>query len=466
MASVVVIGAGISGLATAYHVQEALPTVEVTVLEASARPGGTIGTERQQGYQLETGPNGFLDDRPGTMDLCRKLGLDRDLIPANEMAARRFLLCHDRLMRLPTGMGSFLTFPGLSWSAKWGLLRERWRRSPIPADESVHDFAVRRVGPEVAETFADAFVTGIYAGDPKVLSLPAAFPRLARAERERGSVTAGLKHLAAERRQQARQRGEPRPGKPKLWSFPTGMRLLVDILALRLRRPPLFQSPARLVHRTSDAAGRPQWEVLGADQRRWVADAVVLASPAHRQAAMVADLDHDLADTLLQIPYAPIAVVGLGYRREDVPARFLGFGYIAPQRLRRDVLGAQFCSVIFPERAPEGHILLRAMCGGWNRRDVMTWDDDRLGMAVRLELRRTLGIHGLPTFQHIVRWDPAIPQYTMGHHDRVAAIEAHAARHPGLFLTGNAFHGVALNDCTEQAARVACRVVDFLAGCS
>jgi protoporphyrinogen/coproporphyrinogen III oxidase len=139
-----------------------------------------------------------------------------------------------------------------------------------------------------------------------------------------------------------------------------------------------------------------------------------------------------------------------------------GFGYIAPQRSRRDLLGVQWCSSIFPGRAPPGAVLLRAMCGGWNRADIGGWDDDRLLTAVRAELQLAMGIQAPPIFHHIARWDRAIPQYHIGHLERVAWIEARAAGHPGLFLTGNAYRGVALNDCVEQGGATADRVANFL----
>jgi oxygen-dependent protoporphyrinogen oxidase len=189
---------------------------------------------------------------------------------------------------------------------------------------------------------------------------------------------------------------------------------------------------------------------------------VVLACPAPQQSAVVRDLDGALAASIDGIAYNPVAVVALGYRATDVPRPLDGFGYIAPQRTRRDLLGVQWCSSIFPDRAPPGMVLLRALCGGAQRPEVVSWDDDRLVQAVRAELRLSLGIANPPVFQHIVRWERAIPQYHLGHIERVADIEARAATHSGLFLTGNAYHGVALNDCTEQADLVAARVQAFI----
>jgi oxygen-dependent protoporphyrinogen oxidase len=203
--------------------------------------------------------------------------------------------------------------------------------------------------------------------------------------------------------------------------------------------------------------------VQGDGNDRWPADAVVLTCPAYQQAAILADLDAELAAQVGGIPYNRVTVVGLGYRRADMPHPLDGFGYIAPQRTRRDLLGVQWCSSIFPGRAPDGMVLLRALVGGWHRPDAAAWDGDRLLAALRAELRLALGVAAAPVLHHIVRWERAIPQYHLGHLDRVAWVEQRLARRPGLWLGGNAYHGVALNDCTEQGEVLAGRVAAYLA---
>jgi oxygen-dependent protoporphyrinogen oxidase len=197
---------------------------------------------------------------------------------------------------------------------------------------------------------------------------------------------------------------------------------------------------------------------MGEGQERWEADGVVLACPAYEQAAIVEDLDAELAERIGGIPYNRVAVIGLGYRRADVPFPIDGFGYLVPQRTRRDLLGVQWCSSIFPGRAPEGMVLLRAMCGGWHRGDVVGWEDERLLRAVRAELRLAMGVTAEPVFHRILRWERAIPQYHVGHLERLAWLEERCRRYPGLYLGGNAYRGVALNDCTEQAEVLAGKV--------
>jgi oxygen-dependent protoporphyrinogen oxidase len=249
-----------------------------------------------------------------------------------------------------------------------------------------------------------------------------------------------------------------------MWSFRQGLRLLIETLAGRLARPPILGVSVRAVHPEPGSDQAPgRWVVRGEGHDRWPADAVVLACPAYRQAALLADLDCALAERVGTIPYNRVAVVALGFRQEQVPRPLDGFGYIAPQRTRRAVLGVQWCSSIFPDRAPPGMVLLRAMCGGWQRAEVAGWDDDRLSEAVHSDLHQALGITSAPRFRYIVRWDRAIPQYHLGHAERVEWIAKRLTDHPGLFLGGNAYHGVALNDCTENAAALAAQVAHYLA---
>lgn len=451
MKHIVIVGAGVSGLALAYRLRPLASQVDITILESNSRPGGNAWTERRDGFQVEFGPNGFLDSKPTTTQLCRDLGLGDRLIAASETAGKnRYLFLDGRLRRLPGGLLDFLRSPLLSWRGKFDLIMERFRRNRSDGDESIAAFARRRAGREATEVLVDALVTGIHGGDAELLSMAAAFPRLAELERRHGSIVTGLGAAARERR----AAGQPRTG--KMWSFREGLRLMVEAMQDQVK--PLLGVRVRRIDQ--QAAG---WLVRGEGQDQWLADAVILACPAFQQAALLADLDRELAEQIDGIAYNRIAVVALGFKQAEVP-RLDGFGYIAPQRTRRDLLGVQWCSTIFPDRAPPGHVLVRALCGGWHRADVVGWDDGRLTQAVRAELRLALGLTATPCFQHIVRWERGIPQYRLGHGERVRRIMTRAAAHPGLFLAGNAYHGVALNDCTEQAGLLAQHVAQFLSG--
>jgi protoporphyrinogen/coproporphyrinogen III oxidase len=460
MKRVAIVGAGISGLAIAYRLQESCPAISITVLEKQGRPGGAVWTERQDDFQVEVGPNGFLDSKPSTLNLCRALGIEDRLVLASEASGRnRYLWWNEKLEPLPRNLRSFLATPLLSWRGKLRLLSERFvRRSAMDADESIDAFVQRRAGREAAEVLADALVTGIYAGDPEVLSLRACFPRLAAMEQEYGSVLRGMAHASHQRRA-ANTSGEARTAGGRMWSFPEGLRLLIETLRDKLNSPPICDVQVDRLELSSDE-GQPAWIVHGNDQ--WPADAVVVTCPAFQQAAIVRDLDAELAKRIETIAYNHVTVVALGFRQGDIPRPLDGFGFIAPQRTRRDILGVQWCSSIFPQRAPQGMVLLRAMCGGWNRPDIASWDDECLVQAVRAELRLSMGISAAPVFQRIIRWDRAIPQYRLGHLENVRWLEERSQRYPGLFLAGNCYHGVALNDCTEQAEKISEQVASFL----
>ncbi|MHB1422148.1 MAG: protoporphyrinogen oxidase [Gemmataceae bacterium] len=469
MSRVVIVGGGISGLALAYRLQQRAPDAEAIVLEQAERLGGCIGTERRDGFRIEIGPNGFLDNKPFALALCRELGLGDRLVPASEAARRnRYLFLDGRLHLLPNSLISFFTSDVLSWRTRFLLLAERFRPPRRRSgDESIDAFVRRRVGREIAETLADAFVTGIHAGDSKLLSVQAALPRLAALEREYGSVQRGMAHRVArdewrvasgEREDSLSLATRHSSRATRMWSFREGLSLLIETLRARLRLAPLSGVCVRSVRRRANNG----WRVRSEGRDGWDAEAVVLTCPAFEQATMLADEDADLAKAIDGIAYTRIAVAALGYRAVDVPRSLDGFGYLSPQRQRRDVLGVQWCSSIFPERAPPGLVLLRALCGGWNRPEMVDWDDERLLRAVRGELRCTMSIRAAPVFHHIVRWRRAIPQYHLGHLERVAWIENRLTRHPGLFLGGNAYRGVALNDCIEQAGVLADRVARTL----
>jgi oxygen-dependent protoporphyrinogen oxidase len=447
MARIVIVGGGISGLALAYRLEQRLPTAEVVVLENQGRVGGNVETLARDGFRVEAGPNGFLDNKPATLALCQDLGLGKRLIPASGSSARnRFLFLRERMRLLPSSLTSFLCSDVVSWWAKYRILTERWRsRRRDLSDESIADFVTRRVGREVANSLADAFVTGIFAGDPTRLSVQATLPRLAAMERDHGSLLRGMAVGRKQRRLEAKQRGEAAPPRQQMWSFEEGLGVLVDRLREALRTPPVTGVAVRRIRRAES------WQIEAEGRDAWNADAVVLTCPAYQQANILADLDETLALKVSEIAYNRVAVVALGYRAVDVKHRLDGFGYLTPQRDRRDVLGVQWCSSIFPGRAPEGLVLLRALCGGWNRPDILDWDEPRLLQAVRDELAQTMGVQGEPVFHQIVRWPRAIPQYHLGHLDRVAWIDKRCQQHAGLYLGGNAYRGVALNDCVEQS---------------
>lgn len=457
MPRIVIVGGGLSGLAAAFRIRHTLPAAELTLLETRDRLGGNIGTDQIEGFTVERGPNGIFDAKPHTIQLCRDLGLGDRLIAASEGSRKnRYLFVHGKMHRLPGDLLGLLRTPLLSVRGKLELLSEPFRRrsGQLPEDESVAEFARRRFGREAAGTFIDGLVTGVHAGDPERLSLRAAFPRMAKFEAESGSVIRGAM-WAAKRRREMAACGET-PGPQRIWSFREGLQVLIDTLAERLGSVARTDAGVTRLNRTADS-----WQVVGQGGQVWNADRVVLTTPAHHQAELLTGLDPELAADIAGIHTNSIAVVALGYREQDASFRPDGFGYIAPQNTRRDILGVQWCSSTFPDRAPPGFVLWRALCGGVNRADVAALPDEQLLKVVHAEMTVTMGVTAPPVFTRIVRWPRAIPQYEVGHPARVARITARAARHSGLILGGNGYHGVALNDCCEQAERIAVSLAEL-----
>ena len=452
---IVVIGGGISGLSAAYRIRQALPRASIALLEADARVGGKVQTEYRDGFTLEAGPNGFLDSKPSTIQLCRDLGLGERLLVASEGSRKnRYLFLKGELQRLPGDPFGLLRTPLLSIRGKLSMLTEPFRRRGrnLPAEESVAEFARRRFGREAASIFVDALVTGIHAGDPEKLSVRAAFPRLVKMEAEAGSVFRGFLRASKLKKRAAEARGEQSQPQ-RMWSFAGGLGVLIDALRDSLGSIVHTGVTVRRIERAPTG-----YLVHGEGHDRWPADVVVHTAPASAQAESLRELDPALAEELASVKYTPVNVVLIGYRTQDAPLAPDGFGYIAPQHTRRDVLGVQWCSAIFPGRAPPGLVLWRALCGGINRADATRWPDDTLVSAVHREMQLAMKVTAPPVFTRVIHWPQAIPQYEVGHIGRLARIDALAAKHPGLILGGNSHRGVALNDCTEQAEVIASKV--------
>ena len=450
--NIVIIGGGISGLSAAFRIRQTSPTATICLLEADNHVGGKIQTDHREGFTLEGGPNGFLDAKLSTIQLCRDLGLGQQLLVASDGSRKnRYLFFKGELQRLPGDPFGLLRTPLLTIPGKLAMLAEPFRRKRggLPDEESVAEFARRRFGREAADIFVDALVTGIHAGDPEKLSVRAAFPRLPKMEAEAGSVFRGFLRSAKLKKVAAQARGE-KPSPNRMWSFAGGLGVLMDALHDSLGTIVKTGVSVRRIERAATG-----YTVYGDGRESWSADVVVHTAPASAQAESLHQLDPLLAAELATVKYTPVNVVLMGYRTEDAPLTPDGFGYIAPQHTRRDVLGVQWCSAIFPGRAPPGLVLWRALSGGVNRPDAAAWPDDVLLKAVHREMQLAMRVTAPPVFTQVVRWPQAIPQYEVGHIARLARIDALVAKHPGLILGGNSHRGVAMNDCTEQAERIA-----------
>lgn len=434
---VAVVGGGIAGLSLAHGL--ARRGVDVVVLEGGPRPGGNIRSEERQGYLCEWGPNGFLDNEPATLRLVDALDLRGQLAPSSDLARVRWIVRGGRLRRLPSSPPAFLKSDVLSPRGRARVLLE-WAQPARreTSDESVFDFARRRIGREAAEVLVDAMVTGIYAGDSRRLSLHAAFPRMRDMEREHGGLFRAMRHR--------RGGGNPMGPGGVLTSFVGGMETLVRALAAALGDRLRTRAAAAALERRANG-----WHIETEDGTAVDAEQVVLACPSWRAAPLLERINADLAAAAAAIPSAPVAVVCLGYAARDLQRVEPGFGFLVPGRERLGILGTLFDTWVFPGRSPDGRVLLRTMIGGARDPGALDLPDDALVARAQQALASLLGVRAEPDLQFVVRHSRGIPQYPVGHVEKLKHIEERLQALPGLSLTGNSYRGIAMNSCIREA---------------
>jgi oxygen-dependent protoporphyrinogen oxidase len=453
---VVIVGGGITGLATGAWLEHDHGIDDYLILESASRAGGKIRSEVDSEFTLEWGPQGFLDNSLDTLELSTLLDLGGDLVRADERSADRFILRQGRLREVVTSPASFMLSSLLPLPARLRLLTEPFARPHPGSDETVFEFASRRIGKRAAEVLVDAMVTGVFAGDSRKLSLAATFPKMAAMESEHGSLTRALfAKMREARKTGSRSAGPAGPG-GTLTTFAGGMVRLTDRLAEREVERLLLRQPLQALERVESGFA------LHTEEGVIEADAVLLALPAERAARLLADLAPTAVAPLTEIPTAPIAVVMLAYSdRQAFGTPIRGFGFLVPRGEDDTLLGTLYCHDIFPGQAPPGSLFLRAMVGGARSPDSVGLDDDHLLDQVRASLARVYGADPDPDRVWLVRWERGISQYTVGHLDRVAAAET-AARKVGIELAGSPYRGVSVNDCIKQARAAARRIAERL----
>ena len=446
MAAVAIVGAGVAGLTAAYRLKRR--GARVVVYEASERAGGVIRSERREGYLAELGPGSITPGEGSLAEVLSQLGLDGSRLEAQREAHKRYIVRKSKLVPLPLSPAQLLTTRLLSNGAKLAIFGEPMvEAGDSPMEESVATFVRRRFNQEVVDYVANPFVGGIYAGDPEQLSARHALPWLHDLEHTHGSVMKGLGRL--------RDGDAPRPA---LISFTGGLQEIPDAFLRELRSEIRFKAPVTQLRR-----GPKGWTVSAAFQTAELYDGVIYAAPAH--CADEVDLAFDGGDrlkTLTSITHPPVAVLALGFRREDVAHRLDGFGFLVPELERRNVLGVIFSSTVFPGRAPEGHVLLTAFVGGVRHRDLANADLGTLTARVVDDLRLLLGVRGEPAFRAFHLWPKAIPQYTLSYGRFKEIMDDAERRNRGLALAGSYREGVAIGEviaaATEAADRVAAHV--------
>ena len=455
-----VVGAGISGLTTAYALQKS--GVAVRVVEACPRPGGVIQSVKRDGYLLECGPQSFSGNGHITA-LCKDLGILEDRVLADPKAPR-YVLIDGKLQAVPMGPG-IIASSFMGGGTRSAILRDVLGSSASPEpDESVAAFIRRKFSDRLLERLVGPFVSGIYAGDPEKLSLRAAFPILYDAEKASGSVIRGIFKVMKQRgAARAADPKQPPREKPTLQTLRDGNETIIRAMAARLgdsltcgteivRVQSLNTSQEPQAPRFGVTVRGPKGEEVIETER------LILSIPTATAGNVLDSLDPGFSQQLSGINYPGVAVVSLGYAKQDVNDPLTGFGFLVPRSSGLSILGTVWNSSLFPGRAPEGQALLTSFVGGATNPGALSKTPEALAAQVHRELTPLLGLAKEPVFSNVTLWPRAIPQYNLGHTGRLAAVEALRASFPGLYFSGNYLNGPAIGTCVEQALKVADQV--------
>jgi oxygen-dependent protoporphyrinogen oxidase len=468
---VAIIGGGISGLAAAFRIRELAAArefpLEAALFEKGPNLGRALATVREDGFVIDTGADSFLSEKPWALELAKRLGLEPELIGTDERFRKTYVVRAGRLVEIPEGFTLLaptrflpvVTSPLFSIPGKLRMALEPL----IPArrdgsDESLASFVTRRLGREVLDRVAQPLAGGIYTADPESLSLLATMPRFIEMERRYGSLFKGLR--AASRNRPVQSRGTSGARWSLFLSFRGGMRALVEALATRLGECVRMRTAVAGLARPDGGAGG--WRVGMADGVEFDADAVVVATPAYDAARLLRPHDAELARLLGEIRYSSAASVNIAYRAADLPRLPESFGFVVPVKERRKIIACTFSSVKFAHRAPEGTVLMRTFLGGALQAEMMGLEDAAMVAAAREEIAALLGVGAEPILAHVQRWPEQMPQYAVGHLDRVAQIERRSATLPGLALAGAAYRGVGVPDCVHSGEQAAEAVLNYL----
>jgi len=457
MRDVIVIGGGIAGLSCALRLRAA--GLDALLLEAQTTAGGNIQTSEIDGFRFERGPHTFMPSADDIFALAAEAGISDQIVASSPAAHRRFIVRNGRLHLVPTGPWSFVTSDLISLRGKLRLMSEPFRTGERGAlTDSATTFFARRFGDEGARVLAGAFISGVYAGDPATLSAPAAFPLFWRFEQERGSMIRGAMAHGKQRKRQreelAKKAGQALAPRPSgLCTFARGLGQLTSTLALRLGDRCRTGVAVRGVERSNGTfAVSVEGEVLPAQR-------VVVATPPGAAAQILRSTDAALADLVTGIPLAPMTVVHLGFRQRQ-PGVPDGFGFLAPRNEGVRSLGILFPSRLFSERAPAAGELLTGFVGGMTDTQALALEDVEIERIVRDDLKQLCGVDAAPDFVRVLRYQGAIPQFVLGHLDRMEQIRGRLATLPGLHLAGNYLRGVGMKDAVASGFETAAAIVE------
>jgi len=440
---VAVIGAGISGLTTAYFLKK--QGREVQVFEKENRVGGSMITEKQDGFLIDLGPNSTLETSDVLRNLIDQVGLAEQKVYANELSNNRYVVRNGELHVLPMSPPAFLKTRLFSWKAKLRLLKEPFIPRVQTDEISLADYVRYRLGEEFLDYAINPFVAGVYAGDPEKLSAPAAFPKLFNLEQKYGSFIKG----AIKGKKERKKRGEVAKDRAKMFSFLDGMHVFPRTLAKELG--PNIHLQSEVLEIIAEDQG---FKLLIKNENEELTlqfDQVVLSVPTYVQARLLKPLLNEQVKLLDQVHYPPVAVVFMGFERSAVKHPLDGFGFLIPAREKRQILGSIFSSTIFPARAPQGKVAFTTFVGGTRQPDEALKSDDELKKSVLKDLDDLLGLQDEPVLTKIRRWPRAIPQYQLGYKTVQQLFDDLEKQFPGLYFAGNFRRGISVGDSVLSA---------------
>lgn len=452
---IIVLGAGISGLATAYWLKE--KGFDIKILESKPESGGAMETTSEDGFLIDFGPNSGLETTPLISKLVEAVGLKDEMIYANDSAAKRYILRGGDLHALPTSPGAFISSKLFSLKGKLRLMREPFiGRSADGYYQSMAQFVRRRLGQEFLDYAIDPFVSGVFAGDPEKLSVKSAFPKLYRLEEIYGGLVKGMIKGAKERKQRAEQSKQS----AKMFSFTNGMQSFPKAITGKLNSPVEYNCKIEKVKKTQ--LGYQIIYSQNGDQKTEEAKLILSTIPAHISAGIFEELDGKLAEHFRNIYHPPVMVLYLGFNKSDIKRPLDGFGYLIPSKERKNFLGAIWSSTIFTNRAPENKAAFTLFVGGARSPHIFSKPVSEVIETAVAEFKEIMGITAEPVIKRERMWSHAIPQYNLGYIEHDNYFAEFEKNNPGFFLGGNYRGGISVGDCIKNSEINADKIIEYI----
>lgn len=482
MKRIVIIGSGVTGLAAGYALKEKVEgdrNVEVLVLEKADRAGGQIKTVLEEGYVLEGGPDCFISEKPWAFEFASKVGLDDQLVSTVSATGGTYIVKKGQLIRMPEGVmmmiptkfKPFIKTKLISWPGKIRAAMDVFipRRKNLDEDEALSSFVRRRLGREILDVLAEPLIGGIHASDPDTMSLTSTFPRFLKMEKDDRSLIMAMLKSKRKMAKMMKDKPAPDPSEPpkKHWtmfvSFKDGMQTLTDALAAALGRDVLkLKTEVQKIDKTSLAGGKTAYKLHVKGIGEIDADAVVLTTLSYASAPLVESFDSVLAGALSEINSVSSATVCLAYKEEDIPRPLDANGFLVPRVENRNLMASTWTTSKWPNRAPDGYVLLRAFVGGAFNQEMVDKSDKEMLDLIKADLKDIMGITAEPVKTRIFRWKKSMPQYTIGHPERIKTINDQLASHDGLFVAGASYKGVGIPDCMNNGRNAALAALEYV----